>query len=145
MSLPPQTSLTHQSQIASTDEAFGEILHFLFGPNSILTTIHLAILVSGLVFAIWVYRINPQNLRSDFPCREFATAIVASVKESVSAFLTMFLIGGAMFYIAVALDGDELPSKMVQLLTYAPIIVLALSQFRALFKGVQTIKHHTGL
>lgn len=143
--MSPTPGVATKSQIESTNEAVREIFHFLFVPNSILTGVHLVILLLAIAFAVWVYRINPSKLGADFPCRTFAVAMIGSMRDSTGALITAFLISWMMFNLAVALDQSQLPSVMVQLLTYTPTIVLALSQLRAAQRGVQTIKQYTGL
>jgi hypothetical protein len=130
----------------STDQLFIQLFRSLFDNHAIMTSLHCAILVGGIVVMWKSSNLDPAKIPARFKCAPFATDIIHSTRSGASNFLTSFSIGCILFFVGIHLDGIPGISPLwVQFLTYVPTMILAVVQLQATLAGIRLIKKHTGL
>ena len=134
-----------QTIFQSTNQFFFLIFRFLEN-HSILATLNGFILLSGFAVYVWAKSLDPAKIPAEFKCASFATDIIYSVRGGAANFVSSFLMGLTLFFIAIALDGfPGISSLLVQFLTYVPTMIVAVVQLLAALAGIRLIKKHTGI
>jgi hypothetical protein len=142
------------SDLKNTNEAIKQFLEFLFVENSWLTWLHIGILVGTLVLAIWLWYVHRRAESVGFaatcrvpqtPCSSMAREWLDGVRQSNSQFLVAFGIGAVAFAIGVWFESRGSSGMSVQVATYIPAIVLALSQMSGIIRSGARIKKHLGV
>ncbi len=142
------------SDLMNTNEALSRFAHFLFVENSILTWLHLVIILAALSLGIWLWLVHLRAEQSGFaavcrvpetPCARMAREWLDGVRQSNSQFLVAFGIGAVAFAIAVAFESIGSGGMIVQVATYAPAVVLALSQIAAIFRSGARVQRYLGV
>lgn len=142
------------SDLKNTNEALKKIIKFLFVENSWLTWLHIAILIGALVMGVWLWRVRRKAEASGFaatckiphtPCASMAKEWLEGVRQANSQFLVAFGIGAVAFAIGVWFESNGSGGMLVQVATYIPAIVLALSQMIGVFRSGARIRKHLGV
>lgn len=143
-----------ESDLKNTNDAIKKFLEFLFSENSWLTWLHIIIFFMAVAIAWWLARLSEKAEEKRYishcnvvntPCNSIAKGWLEGLRQSNSQFIYAFSIGAIAFMIGVWFESNGSGGMLVQVATYLPAIVLALSQILGIYQSSNHIKKHLGV
>lgn len=133
------------SQLESTNAVLVLLANFVLNGNSILTWIHVLVLFLGGWLFFTVSRFDVSRLGKHCACPEFAKDMAQFIKGRVESSIAVFAISFVLFLLGVALGYvPDVPSLAVQVLTYIPTVVFAVTQLAALKGAFNLVMKQAG-
>ena len=142
------------SDLKNTNDAIRQFFDFLFIENSWLTWLHILIIIGTVLLGVWLWFVHRRAESAGFaatcrvrdtPCSSMAREWLDGVRQSNSQFLVAFGIGAVAFGIGVWFESRGSSGMSVQVATYIPAIVLALSQMGGIIRSGARVKKHLGV
>lgn len=145
---------TSGSDLRNTNEALKRFAEFLFIENSYMTWLHIGILLVTLILGLWLWYVYAKAEQKGFsatckvpqtPCSLMAKEWLDGVRQSNNQFSSAFGIGAVTFAIGVWFESKGSGGMPVQVATYLPAIILALTQVIGIARSGARIRHHLGV
>lgn len=137
---------TQPSDLKTTNEVIMKLLDFMFNGNSIMTCIHIVIFAFGLLLLYWLSEVEKKSKTGHLPpeCTNFASEMLNGVRDSTSTFVSTFGMSAILFGVGVWFESKGTGGMMVQVTTYFPAVILAITQITSIYRSANRIKQHIG-
>lgn len=140
--------------LKNTNEALQRIFEFLFIENSLLTWVHIAIFLVAILLGLWLWYLHVTAEKKGFvalckipqtPCSTMSKEWLNGVRQSNTQFASAFGIGAVAFAMGVWFESKGGGGMLVQVATYFPAMILALSQIIGIVQSGVRVKRHLGV